>query len=315
VRSDVMVQTHVFFSGKGYRHITTPCITGSNCEGDPLEMFDLVDDGAKPFFGPGTKPSLTVSGQMYAEAFAMAFGKVYTCGPTFHAKKSGSSMDLAEFWMVEPELIGDMDHVMDVAEAYVKTLVFSVTRMKDSLSFLDLPKDLFEIADPSKAFARITYRQALVLLNAEPTFAGQAIEWGIELGSEYEKWLASCFGGPVFVTNYPAKIKAFYMRQSRCNKESNYHGTVESFDLLVPGVGKLVRGSAREEDYDRLLTRLEEESLDPADYTAYLDLRRHGSLPHGGFGMGFERFVAWVTGVDDFREVTPYVRAYRCGLV
>lgn len=309
VRSKCILATHVFFDEQGYRHIQTPCITGSDCEGAG-EMFSLVDDPAKPFF-KGSKPSLTVSGQLDVEPFAMSLGKVYTCGPTFRAEESDTSRHLSEFWMVEPELIGSLADVMSLAEAYVKALISKVSSL--TLPSLTLPAELKRCLD--EPFGSMTYTEALELLvsHEDSPFKGSSeIVWGMDLGSAQEKWLSSHFGRPLFVTHYPAKIKAFYMRATRVGEESESkrEETVEAFDLLVPGLGELIGGSAREEDFDRLAARIEEEKLDPGDYKAYLDLRRFGSMPHGGFGLGFERFVSWISGVGHLREVTPYVRAY-----
>jgi asparaginyl-tRNA synthetase len=208
--------------------------------------------------------------------------------------------------MVEPELVGNLGQVMDLAEAYVKALIEAVPPLPS------LARDPRLEEWTARPFVRVTYSEAIDLL--VPQF--RDVKWGDDLGSAQEKWLADHFGGPTFVTHYPAKIKAFYMRATRDTGHGGHgdHKTVEAFDLLVPDLGELIGGSAREEDYGRLLGRIREEGLDPEDYKAYLDLRRFGSMPHGGFGLGFERFVSWVSGVGHLREVTPYVRAYGCPL-
>jgi len=306
VRHKCMMETHRFFDDRGFRWIATPVITGSDCEGAG-EQFAIRDDPAKPFF-KGCAPFLTVSGQVDLEPFYV-LGKVYTFGPTFRAEHSDTSRHLAEFWMVEPEILGSLEEVMDLAEAYVKTLLAIPAKWSDQ----GIPPCPIDLAKP---FVRITYTEAVFLLIA----AEWEVAWGDDLGSKMEMWLTEHLGGPVFVTHYPADLKAFYMRQTRRHKgvtegtdEGTCEGTpktVEAFDLLLPGIGEVIGGSAREEDEERLMAAMTAKGMDTEPYQAYLDLRHWGSLPHGGFGLGFERMVCYVGGFPHIREVVPYIRAY-----
>jgi len=300
VRHKAMLETHVFFDGRGFKWIGTPIITGSDCEGAG-EQFALVDDPAKPFFG-GDRAHLTVSGQVDLEPF-IATGSVYTFGPTFRAEHSKTKRHLSEFWMVEPEMLGTMTDVMDLAEAYVKHLL-AIPAKHPGHGLAPLPIDL------ETPFPRITYAQALTILKWEtvddPSFV---LYWGDDLSSEMEMLLTSYFKSPVFVTHYPRALKAFYMRQTR-EEERPGQETVEAFDLLMPGIGEVIGGSAREEDEARLVAAMTAKGMDLAPYQAYLDMRHWGTLPHGGFGLGFERIVSVLTGDSHLREVTPYVRAY-----
>jgi len=303
-RHKAMMETHTFFDGRGFKWIGTPIISGSDCEGAG-EQFSLMDDPTKPFFG-GDRAHLTVSGQVDLEPF-IAAGSVYTFGPTFRAEHSKTKRHLSEFWMVEPEMLGTMAEVMDLAEAYVKHLL-TIPSKYPGHGLTPLHYDL------ETPFVRITYTEAVRLLQEEtvddPSFF---LSWGDDLSSDMEMLLTSHFKSPVFVTHYPRALKAFYMRQTR-TKEAPDRQTVEAFDLLMPGIGEIIGGSAREEDETRLIAAMVAKGMDLKPYQAYLDMRHWGTLPHGGFGLGFERIVSVLTGDSHLREITPYVRAYGASL-
>jgi len=320
IRSALALALHRFFAERGFFYVHTPIITTNDCEGAG-EMFTVTAldlnnlprqddrvDFSRDFFG--RQASLTVSGQLEAEAYALALGNVYTFGPTFRAEHSNTSRHLAEFWMVEPEMaFCDLAGDVDLAEEFLKYLLASVqTECAAELTlfgqFIDpgLHDRLAMVLEQD--FARITYTEAVDrLLKADRAFEFP-VRWGADLQSEHERYLAEeVFKRPVVVTDYPRAIKPFYMRTNDDGR------TVAAMDILLPGVGELIGGSQREERYDVLLERLAETGLRQEDYEWYLDLRRYGSAPHAGFGMGFERLVQFATGMANIREVIPFPRA------
>ncbi len=323
VRSVAAYSIHRFFQKRGFVYVTTPIITASDAEGAG-EMFrvttlDLENpprteageiDWSQDFFGKAT--NLTVSGQLQAENFAMSFGDVYTFGPTFRAENSNTRRHAAEFWMVEPEMaFCDLEGDMDVAEAMLKTVINDVREAcPDELDLFNrfVDKALLERLEnvASSDFARITYTEAISLLEkaqAEGHAFDYPVHWGVDLQTEHERYLTEvCFGKPVFVTDYPKEIKAFYMRANDDGK------TVAAVDCLVPGVGEIVGGSQREERLELLEARIAETGMDAEQYRYYLDLRRYGTCKHAGFGLGFERLVMYLTGVDNIRDVLPHPR-------
>ena len=311
VRSMLAQAIHRYFSEHGFIYVNTPIITGSDCEGAG-EMFRLTagDQNSaekREFFG---KPaSLTVSGQLEGEDFAMAFGNIYTFGPTFRAENSNTARHAAEFWMVEPEMaFAGLKEDMDLAEDLLKYLIkFVLFEAGDELNFFNsfVDKGLLErlnnVADNS--FVRITYTEAVEKLKAAKKEFNFPVEWGIDLQTEHERYLTEeVYKRPVFVTDYPKDIKAFYMRLNDDGK------TVAAVDCLVPGVGEIIGGSQREERLSVLEERMEELGLSQEDYKRYLDLRRYGTCKHAGFGLGFERLVMYVTGMQNIRDVIPYPR-------
>lgn len=311
VRSMLAQAIHRYFSEKGFIYVNTPIITGSDCEGAG-EMFRLTagDPNSaekREFFG---KPaSLTVSGQLEGEDFAMAFGNIYTFGPIFRAENSNTARHAAEFWMVEPEMaFAELKEDMDLAEDLLKHLIkFVLSEASDELNFFNsfvdkgLLKRLNNVAENS--FARITYTEAVEKLKAAKKEFNFPVEWGIDLQTEHERYLTEeVYKRPVFVTDYPKDIKAFYMRLNDDGK------TVAAVDCLVPGVGEIIGGSQREERLSVLEERMEELGLSQEDYKRYLDLRRYGTCKHAGFGLGFERLVMYVTGMQNIRDVIPYPR-------
>ncbi|MDO5602343.1 MAG: asparagine--tRNA ligase [Oscillospiraceae bacterium] len=320
VRSTAAYAIHKFFNENGFVYVHTPLITGSDCEGAG-EMFRVTtldmenpprtDDGkvdfSQDFFGRGT--NLTVSGQLEAEGFATAFGKVYTFGPTFRAEKSNTPRHAAEFWMIEPEIaFADLADDMDLAEAMVKSVIgYVLEHCPDELAFFNqfIDKGLLErlrhVADSD--FARVTYTEAVDVLAKNNENFQYKVEWGCDLQTEHERYLTEqVYQKPVFVTDYPKEIKSFYMRQNEDGK------TVAAADMLVPGIGELIGGSQREERLDLLTARMEELGMEKADYEWYLDLRRFGSVKHAGFGLGFERLVMYLTGIQNIRDVLPFPR-------
>lgn len=320
VRSVAAAAIHEFFQQNGFVYVHTPIITGSDCEGagemfrvttlDPLNP-PLGEDG-KPdcsmdFFGKPT--SLTVSGQLNAENFAMAFGDVYTFGPTFRAEKSNTARHAAEFWMIEPEMaFSDLSDYMDNAEAMIKYVISAVlARCPQEMTFFDsfVDKDLLTRLDhvANSDFGRVTYTEAVEILKEHNDEFDYKVFWGCDLQTEHERYLTEkVFKKPIFVTNYPKEIKAFYMRLDDDGR------TVAAADCLVPAIGEIVGGSQREERLDVLEKRMAECNLDPADYWWYLDLRRYGTCRHAGYGMGFERLIMYLTGVSNIRDVLPHPR-------
>ncbi len=321
IRSEAAIAIHKFFNDRGFVYVHTPILTGSDCEGagamfqvTTLDMSKAKSAGEpdykEDFFGK--KAALTVSGQLNAETYAMAFGNVYTFGPTFRAEHSNTTRHAAEFWMIEPEMaFCDLAGDMDVAEAMVKYVIeYVMDSCADEIEFLNqfvdkgLKERLTHVA--SSAFVRLTYTEAIEILakNADK-FDDKNIFWGKDLQSEHERFLTEqVFQKPVFLTDYPKEIKAFYMKQNADGK------TVAAADLLVPGIGELVGGSQREDDYNKLYTRIQELGMNPEDYSWYLDLRKYGGTTHSGFGLGFERMVMYLTGVSNIRDVVPYPRTF-----
>ena len=320
VRSVAAQAVHEFFRNNGFVYVHTPIITGSDCEGAgemfrvttldlnnlPLREDGKVDD-SKDFFGKVT--SLTVSGQLNAENFAMAFGDVYTFGPTFRAEVSYTQRHAAEFWMIEPEMaFADLYDYMDNAEAMVKYVINTVIeRCPQEMQFFNsfVDKGLLERLENvvSNEFGRISYTEAVDILKKSDEKFDFPVEWGIDLQTEHERYLTEkVFKKPIFVTDYPKDIKAFYMRANDDGK------TVAAADCLVPGVGEIIGGSQREERLDVLLARMNELGLNPDDYWWYLDLRRYGSCRHAGYGLGFERLVMYLTGVSNIRDVELHPR-------
>lgn len=320
VRSQLAFAVHQFFRERGFVYIHTPIITGSDCEGaGELFRVTTIDcrnaprtkeggiDYTKDFFGRSTY--LTVSGQLEAEAFACALTKVYTFGPTFRAENSNTSRHASEFWMIEPEMaFCDLDANMDLAEEMVKYLIVDVRKncpeeMGLFATFVD--KELLARLDfvVERKFQRITYTDAVALLKKSGEKFEFPVDYGLNLQSEHERWLTEKhFKCPVTVFNYPKEIKPFYMRLNDDNK------TVTAMDLLVPGIGEIVGGSQREERLEMLEASMRQHNMNPADYKWYLDLRRYGTVPHSGFGLGFERILMFVTGVSNIRDVTPFAR-------
>ena len=320
VRSLLAYAIHKFFQEKNFVYVQTPIITGSDAEGAG-EMFRLTTldinnvprtekgdiDFKQDFFGK--EANLTVSGQLNVETFATAFKNTYTFGPTFRAEKSNTPKHAAEFWMMEPEIaFADLDVNMDVIEEMIKYIVNYVREnAKEEMEFFNkfVDKDLFNRLDTlvNNKFDRITYTEAIeILKNAKRDFEYE-VEWGIDLQTEHERYLAEeHFKKPVFVTDYPKDIKAFYMKLNEDGK------TVRAVDLLAPGIGEIVGGSQREDDYDVLLGKIHEMGLKEEDYWWYLDLRKYGSVPHSGFGLGFDRMLMYITGMTNIKDVIPFPR-------
>ena len=320
VRSLLAYAIHKFFQEKNFVYVQTPIITGSDAEGAG-EMFRLTTldinnvprtekgdtDFKQDFFGK--EANLTVSGQLNVETFATAFKNTYTFGPTFRAEKSNTPKHAAEFWMMEPEIaFADLDVNMDIIEEMIKYIVNYVREnAPEEMEFFNkfVDKELFARLDTlvNNQFDRITYTEAIeILKNAKKEFEYE-VEWGIDLQTEHERYLAEeHFKKPVFVTDYPKDIKAFYMKLNEDGK------TVRAVDLLAPGIGEIVGGSQREDDYDVLLGKIHEMGLKEEDYWWYLDLRKYGSVPHSGFGLGFDRMLMYITGMTNIRDVIPFPR-------
>ena len=320
VRSVAAHAIHCFFQDRGFVYVHTPIITASDCEGAG-EMFQVTtldlanvpktEDGqvdySQDFFGK--KASLTVSGQLNAENFAMAFGNVYTFGPTFRAENSNTARHAAEFWMVEPEMaFADLNDYMDTAEAMIKYIIrYVMERCPDEMNFFNsfVDKGLKERLEhvASSDFGRVSYTEAVEILKKVNDQFDYPVEWGSDLQTEHERYLTEqVFKKPVFVTDYPKEIKAFYMRQNEDGK------TVAAADCLVPGIGEIIGGSQREERLDVLEARIKELGMNPEDYKYYCDLRRYGSCRHAGYGLGFERMVMYLTGIGNIRDVELHPR-------
>ena len=320
VRSLAAYAIHRFFQEHDFVYVNTPLITGSDAEGAG-EMFqvttmDLADvpkteagdvDYVKDFFGK--KTSRTVSGQLNGETFAMAFRNIYTFGPTFRAENSNTTRHAAEFWMIEPEMaFADLEDNMEVAEAMLKYVINYVLEnapeeMNFFNSFIDkgLLDRLHHVADSE--FGRVTYTEAVRLLEEHNDEFDYKVYWGCDLQTEHERYLTEkIFKRPVFVTDYPKEIKAFYMKLNPDNK------TVAAVDCLVPGIGEIIGGSQREDDYGKLKARMDELGMKESDYDFYMDLRKYGSVRHSGFGLGFERCVMYLTGMGNIRDVIPFPR-------
>ena len=304
VRNGIAQAVHRYFDEHGFVWVNTPIITASDCEGAG-ELFRVSHDAPTPFFGRDT--FLTVSGQLNVESYCLALGKAYTFGPTFRAENSNTSRHLAEFWMIEPEIaFADLDDLADLAEDFLKSICRSVLeRHADDMAFFQqrIAPGVIERLEQmiESRFARIDYGDAVdVLTSCGETFEF-AIEWGLDLQSEHERYLTERHvGGPVVVTNYPKDLKAFYMRRNDDGR------TVAAMDVLVPGVGEIIGGSQREERLDVLDARIDEAAKE--DLWWYRDLRRYGSVPHAGFGLGLERLVLYVTGMDNIRDAIPFPR-------
>ena len=320
VRSVAAHAVHCFFQDRGFVYVHTPIITGSDCEGAG-EMFQVTTldmenpprtqdgqvDWSKDFFGK--KTSLTVSGQLNAENFAMAFGNVYTFGPTFRAENSNTQRHAAEFWMIEPEMaFADLADYMDTAEAMIKHIISTVLeRCPDEIAFFNsfVDKGLKERLEhvASSDFARVSYTEAVEILKKNNDSFDFKVDWGADLQTEHERYLTEqVFKRPVFVTDYPKEIKAFYMRLNDDGK------TVAAADCLVPGIGEIIGGSQREERLEVLEGRIRELGMNPEDYWWYCDLRRYGSCRHAGYGLGFERMVMYLTGINNIRDTLPHPR-------
>ncbi len=324
VRSVAAHAIHTFFQENGFIYVHTPIITGSDCEGagemfrvttldleNPPRTEDGKVDNSKDFFGKET--SLTVSGQLNAENFAMAFGNVYTFGPTFRAENSYTQRHAAEFWMIEPEMaFADLNDDMNVAESMIKFIISTVLeKCPDEIEFFNnfVDKGLKErlIGVVNSDFGRISYTEAIKILEEHKSEFEYPVYWGADLQTEHERFLTEKhFKKPVFVTDYPKDIKAFYMRLNDDGR------TVAAADCLVPGIGEIIGGSQREERLELLEARMEQMGLNKKDYWWYLDLRRYGGTKHAGFGLGFERMVMYLTGVTNIRDVIPHPRTTGC---
>ncbi len=320
VRSLTAYAIHQFFQERGFVYVHTPLITGSDCEGAgemfrvttlDMENLPMDSDGkvdySKDFFGKET--SLTVSGQLNAETFAQAFRNVYTFGPTFRAENSNTTRHAAEFWMIEPEIaFADLNDDMELAEDMLKYVINYVLEnapeeMNFFNSFIDkgLLDRLHNVVDSE--FARVTYTEAIEILEKNNDNFEYKVSWGTDLQTEHERYLTEeVCKRPVFVTDYPKEIKAFYMKMNEDNK------TVAAVDCLVPGIGEIIGGSQREDDYDKLVARMEELGMKVEEYSFYTDLRKYGSTRHAGFGLGFERCIMYLTGMGNIRDVVPFPR-------
>lgn len=321
LRSRMAFATHQFFNDQGFLYVHTPIITASDCEGAG-EMFTVTTlnlealararaesvDYSQDFFGKHAH--LTVSGQLNGETYACALTNIYTFGPTFRAENSNTTRHLSEFWMVEPEMaFCDLEGDAALAEAYIKHLFkTALADCADDLAFFNEHVEPGIIARleaiVNAEFARLTYTEAIALLEKSGQKFDYPVKWGIDLQSEHERWLTEQhLRGPLILTNYPKEIKAFYMRQNDDGK------TVAAMDVLLPGIGEMIGGSQREERRDVLEARLQELGLPVADYHWYLDLRRYGTVPHAGFGLGFERALQFISGLGNIRDVIPFPRA------
>ena len=320
VRSALAFAIHKFFNEKGFFYLHTPLITASDCEGAgamfqvttlPLDKLPKTEDGkvdySKDFFGKPT--ALTVSGQLEGELGATSLGAIYTFGPTFRAENSNTPRHLSEFWMIEPEMaFYDITDNMDLAEEFVKYCIgYALEHCRADIEFLaeHFDKELIERLEfvLHNDFVRLTYTQGVEILKASGRKFEFPVDWGTDLQSEHERYLVEeHFKKPVILTDYPKEIKAFYMKQNEDGK------TVRAMDVLFPKIGEIIGGSEREADYDKLLTRIEELNIPMKDMWWYLDTRRYGTVPHSGFGLGFERLVLFVTGMTNIRDVIAFPR-------
>lgn len=314
VRSELAYAIHEYFHDHGFYYIHTPIFTGNDCEGAG-QTFSVYVDAKDPDAYFRKHATLTVSGQLHVEPFALAYQKVYTFGPTFRAEKSNTLRHAAEFWMIEPEIaFADINDDMDLMEDFLKTIVDkTVKRCPQDFEFFKkwVSKDVEARLEHmlNKPFQRVDYDEGIqILLKAQQEghkFQYPDIKWGIDLMSEHERFLTEQhFKGPIFLKNYPKEIKAFYMKQNPDNK------TVAAVDLLFPDVGELCGGSQREENYDKLLNRIKELKMPVEAYQWYLDSRRWGGCVHSGFGLGFDRLLMYITGIENIRDVEPYPRTY-----
>ena len=319
IRSQIAYAIHSFFQERGFVYVHTPLITASDAEGAgemfevttlPLNDVPMKDGGVdytEDFFGK--KTSLTVSGQLNGEAFAQAFRDIYTFGPTFRAEKSNTQRHAAEFWMIEPEMaFADLDDVMFIAEDMLKYIIqYVLVNAPEELEFLNqfVDKGLLERLQHivKSDFARVSYTEAVEMLEKVNDRFEYKVKWGSDLQTEHERYLTEeIYKCPVFVTDYPKDIKSFYMKLNEDGK------TVAAVDCLVPGIGEIIGGSQREDDLDKLTKRMQELNMNMEDYQFYLDLRKYGSTRHGGFGLGFERAVMYITGMSNIRDVLPFPR-------
>ena len=320
VRSLIAYAIHTFFQERGFVYVHTPIITGSDCEGAG-EMFQVTTldlenlpkneeggvDYSQDFFGKAT--NLTVSGQLNVETYAFAFKNVYTFGPTFRAENSNTARHAAEFWMIEPEIaFADLNDDMILAESMLKYIIrYVLSHAPEEMQFFNnfVDKGLIDRLNhvANSEFARVTYTEAVELLEKNNDKFEYKVSWGADLQTEHERYLTEeVFKRPVFVTDYPKEIKAFYMKLNDDGK------TVAAVDCLVPQIGEIIGGSQREDDYGKLLERIKEQGLNEEDYRFYLDLRKYGSARHAGFGLGFERCVMYLTGMSNIRDVLPFPR-------
>ena len=320
VRSLLSFAIHKYFQENGFVYVHTPIITGNECEGAG-EMFRITTldpvnppineggnvDYSEDFFGKET--SLTVSGQLEGEAFALAFRKIYTFGPTFRAENSNTARHASEFWMVEPEVaFADLEANMKMGESLIKFIIqYILDNAPDEMEFFNsfVDKGLKDRLEGivQAEFGKVTYTEAVEILKKSGKEFQFPVEWGIDLQTEHERYLTEeVFKRPLFVTDYPKDIKAFYMRMNDDGK------TVAACDLLVPGVGEIIGGSQREERYDVLLDRMNEMGINPEEYKWYLDIRKYGGVEHSGFGLGFERILMYITGISNIRDVLPFPR-------
>ena len=313
IRSVASMAIHTYFQERGYVYFHAPIITASDCEGAG-EMFrvttlDLKNKNLKDeddFFGKVT--GLTVSGQLEAETFASAFSKCYTFGPTFRAENSNTKIHASEFWMVEPEVaFCDLDGIMDIEEEFLKFIVsYVLEKCPDEIDFLDkfVEKGLRNKLEKllNSTFVRITHKEVIDILKKADVAFEFAPEYGEDIAKEHEKYITEYFGTPVFIKDWPRDIKAFYMKQNEDGE------TVRAVDLEVPGVGELIGGSEREASYEKLTARMKELGMNMDELSWYVNLRRFGTVPHSGFGLGFERLLIYLTGVDNIRDVIPYPR-------
>ena len=320
VRSLIAYAIHTFFQERGFVYVHTPLITGSDCEGAG-EMFqvttlDLANppkddkgnvDYSQDFFGKMT--NLTVSGQLDVETFAQAFRNVYTFGPTFRAENSNTTRHAAEFWMIEPEIsFADLEDDMRLAEDMLKFVIsYVLEHAPEEMNFFNsfVDKGLLDRLNHvlNSDFGRVTYTEAIEILEKNNDKFEYKVSWGCDLQTEHERYLTEqVFKRPLFVTDYPKEIKAFYMKLNEDGK------TVAAMDCLVPGIGEIIGGSQREDDYDKLAARIAELGMDADQYRNYMDLRKYGSTSHAGFGLGFERCVMYLTGMSNIRDVIPYPR-------
>ena len=320
VRSLIAYAIHKFFQERDFVYVHTPIITGSDAEGAgemfqvttlPLKDLPLKDnrevDFAQDFFNKPT--NLTVSGQLNGETFACAFKNIYTFGPTFRAENSNTTRHAAEFWMIEPEIaFADLEDDMELAEDMIKYMIkYVLDNAPEEMAFFNsfVDKGLIERLKHvmESDFGRVSYTEAVEILKKQNDSFQYKVEWGCDLQTEHERYLTEqVYKRPVFVTDYPKDIKAFYMKQNPDGK------TVAAMDCLVPGIGEIIGGSQREEDYGRLLTRMRELKMDESQYDFYLDLRKYGTVRHAGFGLGFERAVMYLTGMENIRDVLPFPR-------
>jgi asparaginyl-tRNA synthetase len=320
VRSLIAYAIHRFFQERDFVYVHTPLITGSDCEGagemfrvttldpsDPPRLPDGSVDFSQDFFGKET--NLTVSGQLNGETYAMAFKNIYTFGPTFRAENSNTTRHAAEFWMIEPEIaFADLEDDMALAESMIKYIInYVLENAPEEMQFFNnfVDKGLLErlkhVAESD--FARVTYTEAVEILEKNNDKFDYKVSWGCDLQTEHERYLTEKeFKRPVFITDYPKEIKAFYMKQNPDGK------TVAAMDCLVPGIGEIIGGSQREDNFDLLLKRIRECGMDEKTYEYYTDLRKYGSVTHSGFGLGFERCVMYLTGMGNIRDVVPFPR-------